>query len=429
MPSSPKTTASVSAPKKAASKTARKPTASSDAQAQEGPVSAARALKLSAAQGTALSPEMNAFNRALARIDKLNAQIAELNSLGQQYQHETQAVLAPLMLKISDQQRKMVRLLDEYLTTAIADGKKLLLSKTQRETAVRLVCGLSAHLAHDGDPIMTDIHNRHSPIDLADLAKAEQAELHAMMEAMMKEMGGQMPEATGDEGEYLSPEAMLHHALKEAERLREEDQARRAARAAKRQAKKAQTQPDSAQAQAIAGQEQAEQTLKTMFRQIASRLHPDREPDETERKRKTALMSEANAAYERKDLVALMQIQLQAELVDADHASRLSAERLKALTLLLKQQAATLDGERQMLQAKWMGILQLPWGVSLTSSALTALLNARRADLEEEIAAKEEGLAEIETAAGLKKFLTEQRRLMREEEKYNKNRDEGVDFF
>lgn len=37
--------------------------------------------------------------------------------------------------------------------------------------------------------------------------------------------------------------------------------------------------------------------LRNVFRQLASAVHPDRESDPDERDRKTALMSEANAAY------------------------------------------------------------------------------------------------------------------------------------
>jgi len=46
--------------------------------------------------------------------------------------------------------------------------------------------------------------------------------------------------------------------------------------------------------------------LRSIYRQLASALHPDRETDPAEQLRKTALMKEANAAYERHDLLALL---------------------------------------------------------------------------------------------------------------------------
>jgi hypothetical protein len=49
----------------------------------------------------------------------------------------------------------------------------------------------------------------------------------------------------------------------------------------------------------------------------ASDLHPDRETDPAEHARKTILMSEANAAYGWRDPMALLQLQLRADLADA----------------------------------------------------------------------------------------------------------------
>lgn len=383
--------------------------------------SATRALQVTAvAAGAALSPAMKAFNRALARIDKLKAQIAELDSIGLAYQAKNKAVLDPLIAKLHANTRSLVVLLDRHLTTPIVPGKRPLLTKTQRETAIELVTQLAESFAVKGDdPVMTEIYNRHSSTTATDVIKADQADFQAMLESLLTEMGGQMPDTTDPEtGETVPPEVLLLKVKEELERLEHAEHAQRAERTTKRQARKAQSKPDSAQAQAVLSQEQAAQTLKTMFRQIASRLHPDREPDETERQRKTALMSQANAAYERKDLVALMHIQLEAELVDAHHASRLSAERLNALTLLLKQQGATLDAERQMLQEKWSDILQVPFGMPLTASLLDEVLQQRQTHLEQSIASQEadlQGLQADETQ--IKPFLNEQRRQIKAEEK------------
>jgi hypothetical protein len=128
-------------------------------------------------------------------------------------------------------------------------------------------------------------------------------------------------------------------------------------------------------------------------------------------------MSQANAAYERKDLVTLMQLQLQAEWVDPDHASRLSAQRLHELTLLLKQQAASLETERQSLQAKWSHMLQVPLGLPLTAETLGMVLNKRRLDLEQQLEVEAADLALIQTDAGLKTVLNDYRKILCEEEK------------
>ena len=78
--------------------------------------------------------------------------------------------------------------------------------------------------------------------------------------------------------------------------------------------------------------------LKEIYRKLTSVLHPDREPDEAERKRKTALMSEVNKAYESGNLLKLLQLQLQVGKLDSLAAATLADEKLQLINLTLRQQ-------------------------------------------------------------------------------------------
>ena len=51
---------------------------------------------------------------------------------------------------------------------------------------------------------------------------------------------------------------------------------------------------------------EASQSVRDVYRKLVSALHPDREADGAERERKTALMQRANQAYERNDLLELL---------------------------------------------------------------------------------------------------------------------------
>ena len=151
------------------------------------------------------------------------------------------------------------------------------------------------------------------------------------------------------------------------------------------------------------------QTVRDVYRKLASALHPDREPDETERVRKTALMSEANTAYARKDLVTLMQIQLRAELADPTAVSRLADDRLAALTLLLKQQVAGLERERAARQGQLAAEFELPHAQVANPNTLRQALLAQVAGLEAQLAQLEQDLAAAQDAAALKRWLNRQR--------------------
>ena len=361
-----------------------------------------------------MSPEMKAFNRALVRIDKIKAQMAEMEATCQAHQQAKQAELQPLLAQETQLIREMVLFLDGHLELKS-------LSKTQRKTATTLLLTLAASLASHGDAEMAELHDRRSPQTLDDIEK-ESAKAAAMSFQDMMEhvLGERTPDLEGVD----DPEEMMRASLRHIEKLQEEDRLRREAASAARKAKR---KPSAAQEQAQAAQEHADVTLKTIFRQIASRLHPDREPDEQERLRKTALMSEANAAYDRKDLVALMNIQLQAEMVDRDHASRLSAERLAALTLLLKQQAAELERERQMAQQRWMHQLNVPFGLSLQPAMLRSWLNHTLSEYNERLTQWREDLAQVQEEAGFRAWLNEQTKMLKEQERAQ--RMGGMPFF
>ena len=56
-------------------------------------------------------------------------------------------------------------------------------------------------------------------------------------------------------------------------------------------------------------------------------------------------MKEANAAYERRDLLALLQLQLRADLAHGDQVATMAKEKLAAMTTLLKDRVAVLNRE------------------------------------------------------------------------------------
>lgn len=410
MPTSPRQPAA----RKAASASSAQPKAASTAAKKPLPAEGAASALRVVAQSNAMSPEMNAFNRALVRIDKIKTQMAEMEATCQAHQQDKHAQLRPLLAQETQLIREMVLFLDGHLELKS-------LSKTQRKTATTLLLTLAANLASQGDAEMAELHDRRSPQTLDDIEK-ESAKAAAMSFQDMMEhvLGERMPDLEGVD----DPEEMMRASLRHIEKLQEEDRLRREAASAARKAKR---KPSAAQEQAQAAQEHADVTLKTIFRQIASRLHPDREPDEQERLRKTALMSEANAAYDRKDLVALMNIQLQAEMVDRDHATRLSAERLAALTLLLKQQAAELERERQAAQQRWMHLLDVPFGLSLQPAMLRSWLNQEVATHNQRLTHWREDLAQVQEETGFRAWLNEQTKVLKEQERAQ--RIGGMPFF
>ncbi len=90
---------------------------------------------------------------------------------------------------------------------------------------------------------------------------------------------------------------------------------------------------------------EASLSVREIYRKLASSLHPDREPDADERLRKTGLMQEINAAYERNDLLALLGLQMRVEQIDGAALAGLSKQRLGYYNEVLRQQLDTLESE------------------------------------------------------------------------------------
>jgi len=107
-----------------------------------------------------------------------------------------------------------------------------------------------------------------------------------------------------------------------------------------------------AHAQAQSEQMDARTAIRTVFRQLASALHPDREPDAQERERKTALMSEVNAAYDKNDL-AQLEAQLTQTLcipVSAQQSEAAMTQSLLRLQAEQRQVADSLAADLQRIQ-------------------------------------------------------------------------------
>jgi hypothetical protein len=130
---------------------------------------------------------------------------------------------------------------------------------------------------------------------------------------------------------------------------RQHEQRREDARATKAKAR-------AAQKQAIKEQELREaklaskQSLRDLMRKLVSALHPDREPDDSERMRKTELMKRVNDAFERSDLLALLSLQLEIEQIAVADIAKLSDARIQQYNLVLEDQLQTLRTQQAQLR-------------------------------------------------------------------------------
>lgn len=132
--------------------------------------------------------------------------------------------------------------------------------------------------------------------------------------------------------------------------------------------------------------QEASQSLREVYRKLASALHPDREPDEEERARKTALMQEANQAYAAGNLLALLEMQLQAEQIDKARLQSLDERRLAHYITVLQEQLAELQQETGKLETWFRAAMGASPGSGMPARKADRMITAEaqrlRGDLE-----------------------------------------------
>lgn len=360
-----------------------------EASQQQTKSNSAAALKL-AAQDSRLTPSQQRFNRLLDRIEKLKNQLVEVQTLHDAHRPAYHQTITPLRERHRILIREMVLWLDGRL-------ERKGLSATQQHIASMILCNLCEQLAAEGDEEMQILHDKHSDESLAQKEQASIMEMRAMMESMLGER-------LADDDSLETMQDVFKAGMTRLREAEAEEEARQQARARKRK-------PSAAQLKAAAEQQEAETTLRKVFRQLASALHPDRENDPDECARKTTLMSEANAAYDRRDLVALLQIQLRTELTDTASIAKMAEEKIASLTLLLKQQIQELEEELHHRRHAARQEFGLSSYETLNVASLQRSLKREEASFKQDLNAMQEDLQRIQDDKFFKRWLKDQNRL------------------
>lgn len=331
------------------------------------------------------SEATRAWQQQLARVERLQQQLADLQALEEAQRQARTQTLQPLQARRQALSHALAHGLVRWL-----DDKAL--SERHRQGVRERLCAMTFAMADAGDTAMRALHDQHSPRSWADKRQDAAHELRLRLEARLGECLD-----FGDEP--VTPEAVWRVGW---ERLQEAGQAQRERRQARRQAKE-QARDKAPAAGEPTPSAEADQTLRTLYRQLASAWHPDREPDAAERQRKTALMGEVNTAYGRGDVLTLMR--LQGQMLFTEDGGVQATRRLQSMTVLLKRQVADLERQRAARQAELALLFDLPAGQTAQPQTLQADLHAKCQALQTELADLDRDLACLDDVPRLRRWL------------------------
>ena len=297
------------------------------------PALSARARPLSAAQ--------RRFNALLKQVDALRVDLERWQNFADVHARRVSSELMPRIETLREQQLELAQMLDRQYAGAP-------LSKRNRRVLRELLLGLLEELLQEEErPELLALYDRHAPNVRADEQRME----YELLRALADELPVDADAYTGEE----SPEAFaawLQDALDEPPR-RESRRAHSSAPAPE----PPRDEPDSP-------------ALRTVFRRLASRLHPDRETDAGEHQRKTELMQELNAAYAAGDLLRVLELQQRVDSRAADALASLDDAELKPYLSALQRQAKRLRAQVEELTVPFRSMLPVRSGRTLTPQAV-----------------------------------------------------------
>jgi hypothetical protein len=353
-----------------------------------------------------LTPAQQRFNDLLAQIERLSGQIQRLEAWSDKHRYAHIQALRESVQLSQAHRKSLLLFVHERLQTADFTDR-------QQRMARGLVRGLMAYLAATNDPQVQALVDLYVSEEDEQEAAEEQAEAAQRLRERIEEALGQPIEKPS---QYQTPEEMMAAGMRQWQRQQQADEerktAKRAARKAQKQAQKKSAAADKGEVPAAQTRElDAKSAIRTIFRQLASALHPDREPDEQERLRKTGLMSEVNAAYEKNDLTTLLRLQMQVTQVNPQNkggTARMADDKLIAMSLLLTEQVAALEDDLDQLENRLSRELCVPVRADADEATLSQSLQRIQADQRHSADSLAADLRRIQNEAELKRWLKEQ---------------------
>jgi hypothetical protein len=350
-----------------------------------------------------LSKPQKLFNSLIDRIGKQRVLLAAWESAIPRFQQHYAAELQPMVERTAALRTEFVLRLDW------AYGQKGL-SKTERRYVRDLLSDLAGELANESDNAeMKALYRKYVGVDF----DQEEAEMMSEMKAMMEhELGMDL----GDDLNMDSPDDFIRQVQA---RLAEEQEKQANAESA-RQARRKKSAKQHAREEKLREEEnRLNLSLREIYRKLCSALHPDRELDPAERERKTALMQRVNQAYDKKNLLQLLELQLEIEHLDQTSLNSFSEERLAHYNKLLKEQLTELEEQVRYVDYDFRMRFGIDPYASLKPDTLMRLLEKDIVLVRQQLRDIESDLNAARSIATLKTLLKEMRRQQREDDYFD----------
>jgi hypothetical protein len=286
-------------------------------------------LKIGKKDKAPLSKNQQAFNRLTAKIEKLEKEIiaetAKLENISKNYRSK----LNPVKKEIANEKIKLAQ-------TLAQESDKYKFSKNQKEDINEVILDLcsEAFKSTIPTPEQEAFYNSRSDISYKEELEEQEKSEKELFKIFMKGMFGKDINDFENEEEFFSN-------MKEKFNAQTEGQTN-----SKRKKTKKQVEDENR-----LKEEEAMKTksLRSIYIALVKILHPDKETDIALKAEKEELMKKVVLAYEKKDLPALLKLEMEFVHKQTEYLDQLSDEKLQFYIAALQEQAEELQGEKNNL--------------------------------------------------------------------------------
>jgi hypothetical protein len=282
--------------------------------------------------GQKLSQNQKKFNDLTQQISEQQAELNRVKAEVDKVRNRIAAEVFPVIEQLHEQMREYVRSLD-------LSYEKHPWKKDQKKTLGRLISEEAYDIYNllldfgTDDPELMAIHDKYAEESLEELnEQQDQAAKQAMKQLFNIDVD--LDRAANDPGYFDELEAEY---FKQGQNPGQKERKK-----TKKQLEKE-------------AKEQAEKNLeakdaRSIYTTLAKALHPDLEPDEAEKLRKTEMMKRVTEAYNNQDFYQLLRLQLEYNLAHPDQMGNLVEHQLaRYVSMLQKQLDQLLEQKYQFL--------------------------------------------------------------------------------
>ncbi|KAB7731647.1 hypothetical protein F5984_05290 [Rudanella paleaurantiibacter] len=280
-----------------------------------------------------LSKAQKEFNELTRQIEKTERDLVNLREAADRIQQRVEGELRPLLKKLTDVQVKLVKLYDRAaMQQDLSRGDQRKLAQLITEITYDLI-------GQHGIDALKPIHDKYSDVTFDERVR------HQHQSDALREHKRADEEAHSD-GVPIEEEDSWEKAEAEAEEWRRKQADEERAARPKSEKQRVREAKRAEEARNIT------RSVRALYMDLVKTFHPDREPDEVEKIRKTEIMQRVTQAYDANDLLGLLRLQMEFNRIDQEHLETLADEQLGYYNKILKGQVAELDAKLFALQSQ-----------------------------------------------------------------------------